>query len=142
VRGQPMPRDAKIDFADLDEDGDGKVTLDEFLGYYRRVGLTPIGISGIKTQKDAADAASEMLFKILDKNGDGLLTKDELADAWTILNKYDANDDELITPMEILGVEVTTPQVEEVRRPPPDGEQPPEDRGFFVFGRDESPRGV
>jgi len=144
VRGTPMAPDAKINIAEMDKDGDGKVSLERFIDYYREGGLTSITISGIKTEKDLSNEASEALFKILDKNGDGLLTKDEVADAWGMLAKYDVNDDELITPAEILGIDASMPAEPEFRRPPDPVENEPKDadRGFFVFGRDDSASGV
>jgi Ca2+-binding EF-hand superfamily protein len=144
IRGQPVSPDNKIKFEDFDDDGEGKVSPEKFLAYYRRAGLTSVFISGIKTQKDLANAASDALFKLLDKNGDGMLTKDELADAWESLMKYDSNDDELITPAEILGMDTSAPPAEDLPQvQPEDGtETQAEDRHFFVFGRNESPRGI
>ena len=144
VRVAPTGSDPKINFTDLDEDSDGKVSLEEFLSYYRRVGLTSVAISGIKTEKDMSDAASEALFKILDQSGDGVLTKEKADKAWTLLAKYDSNDDELITPAEIMGIDTAIPGNPGLVRPPPPQPDttPDSERRFFVFGRDDSPRGA
>jgi Ca2+-binding EF-hand superfamily protein len=65
------------------------VALDDLRGY--------IGGAG----GDNSDALNEALFKLLDTNGDGKLTKAKLLAAPAVLLKRDHNEDEMITPDEI-----------------------------------------
>jgi Ca2+-binding EF-hand superfamily protein len=56
------------------------------------------------------------LFKLLDRDGDGRLSKAELANAVNALRQVDANEDELLVPEELL----TTRVVEELAREVPE----------------------
>jgi Ca2+-binding EF-hand superfamily protein len=117
--------------AQLDTNGDGKVSRDELAAWFRRVGATPFQIptANARARDDLyeyrlklllaeeelraatgrvgrgysdPDAVNDALFKLLDTDGDGKLSKEELAAAPAVLLKRDRNDDEMITPDEIL----------------------------------------
>jgi Ca2+-binding EF-hand superfamily protein len=112
----------------LDANSDGKVTREELATYFRRVGATPFQVPESGRQDSASaqyrlaliaaerelllaqmggrgvansDSVNDALFKLLDTNGDGKLSKEELAAAPAVLMKRDRNDDEIVTPDEI-----------------------------------------
>jgi Ca2+-binding EF-hand superfamily protein len=57
---------------------------------------------GVGRRSGSRDDVNNALFKLLDTNGDGKLTRAKLAAAATVLMKLDRNDDEMIVPAEIL----------------------------------------
>ncbi len=88
-------------FAELDANKDGKVSLDEMKAYYKKGGFIPL-----QTQPDPeqglAQVVTDALFKHLDRDNDGKLSARELAEAEKSLAAVDANEDELITPEELV----------------------------------------
>jgi Ca2+-binding EF-hand superfamily protein len=98
---------------------DGKVTLAEFADYYRRNGAPPLRVvagqqANVQVRLFAAntgrliggppsaEALDAALFKALDADGDGKLSRAELAAASQVLQKLDLDDDEMITVPELL----------------------------------------
>jgi Ca2+-binding EF-hand superfamily protein len=92
-------------FNQMDADGDGKVTIDELARYYRRLGAGPLQMTNNVNfgAPFGGDALSDVLFKALDTNKDGKLSKAELDAAPEVLAKFDENDDELISVQELTG---------------------------------------
>ncbi len=92
-------------FENLDRDLDGKVSLAEFLRYYRQ---SPAGPVQVATAANGfvpgipQDSVSTMLFAMLDTDKDGKLSQSELAAAERVLHKYDLDDDERITIQELI----------------------------------------
>jgi Ca2+-binding EF-hand superfamily protein len=102
-------------FDDLDTDKDGKVTLAELTAYYKGRGLAPIQFHfdtkqgnpllqflGGGSREPSVGAIADAMFALLDTDHDGKLTPAELAAAPEVLLKKDENDDEMITPREVV----------------------------------------
>jgi Ca2+-binding EF-hand superfamily protein len=90
-----------VPFDKLDADGDGRVNRREFAAYYRRVPFDRPRVVVIPDRGKQA-ALTDALFRLLDRDGDGKLSKDELRAAAASLHKVDLNEDEWITPEELL----------------------------------------
>src|SRR5439155_1393716 len=101
-----------------DADGDGKVTRAEFAEYFRKNGGAAfqmaqrgsdntmyrrfaLDTTGTLPTMSQADALNKALFKLLDTDKDGKLSRKELAAAVGILLKKDADDDEMVTVAEL-----------------------------------------
>jgi Ca2+-binding EF-hand superfamily protein len=96
----PDPRRQVAPFADLDANKDGKVTPDEFMAYYHRTGFTALRPS-FSTNDQLASSVNDTLFKYLDTNRDGKLSKEELAQGPVLLRKLDIDEDEVWTAQEL-----------------------------------------
>jgi Ca2+-binding EF-hand superfamily protein len=92
---------AGADFRTADADRDGTVSRAELERYYRLGGAGPVTVIGAETRA-GGEALTAALFKLLDRDGDGRLSKAELADAVKSLRLADANEDELLVPEELL----------------------------------------
>ena len=79
----------------------GKVTREGLANYYRMSGVEPFR-SSYQDQSSRTEAVTEALFKHLDLNHDGKLSKEELLAATSSLSRLDLNDDEMIAVDEIL----------------------------------------
>jgi Ca2+-binding EF-hand superfamily protein len=102
--------------AALDTNGDGKVSLAELSAWYGANGLAPLTVRSNSGQAAVRgglallgrgadpdpDAVREAIFKILDTNGDGRLSKEELAAAPAVLLRLDDDQDEMITARELV----------------------------------------
>jgi Ca2+-binding EF-hand superfamily protein len=101
---QAIVNPGTVPFDDLDANSDGKVTREEFLRYYRRGAGGPVAlqpaVGGVGTTTDLVSAA---LFNALDTDKDGKLSKAELQAAERLLARFDQNDDELLSPAEVMG---------------------------------------
>lgn len=96
-------RDAPA-FEEFDRDRDKRVSLDEFLRYYRSSSAGPIQLVppfNRSIQSVSHNVLTEALYGLLDKNKDGKLARTEVEDAEKILRKFDADDDELLSLQEL-----------------------------------------
>jgi Ca2+-binding EF-hand superfamily protein len=110
-------------FAELDTDPkDGQVTRQELAAYYRRYGLQALRLT-VENQGEQRERLTEALFKYLDVDKDGKLSRDELLRAPTSLRKLDVDDDELLTRQELLLVANTPVVVMPVDNAMPPGVQ-------------------
>jgi Ca2+-binding EF-hand superfamily protein len=87
--------------ADLDSDKNGQVTLDELKAYYKKNGAQPVSVTMGPNRGDS-EALTEALYKYLDVNKDGKLSKEELAAAPDRLRRLDTDDDEMISVAELV----------------------------------------
>jgi Ca2+-binding EF-hand superfamily protein len=101
--------------ADLDTDKDGKVTLAELSAYYRTKGLLPFQVQiesgagdptlaflGVGGGEPSVAEVRAAIFNLLDTDGDGKLTRKELAAAPKVLLRMDEDEDEMITTRELV----------------------------------------
>jgi Ca2+-binding EF-hand superfamily protein len=110
--------------AAMDGNKDGKVSRDELAAYFRASNATPFQLQfggqdpfeqrrliarGGGGAMPSADTLNDALFKVLDADKDGKLSRSELLDAPALLSKLDADDDEVLTAQEV------------VQQPPPSG---------------------
>ena len=109
-------------FRAIDKGAGGKVTLAELKDYYRtnpdpafqfqfvqgQPAFAPSD-EAISRQAPTASSLAMAIFNRVDTNLDGKLSKDEFAMAATILNKLDTDDDEIVSHMEVMGVESASP---------------------------------
>jgi Ca2+-binding EF-hand superfamily protein len=78
-----------------------RVTHGDLRAYYARSTAGPLQARwGWRAR--SGDPISNALFRLLDANGDGKLTSGELKAAPRILNRLDADEDEVISPGEIM----------------------------------------
>ncbi len=117
----------------VDADGDGKITREEMAEYHREFSggaaqVQPFARTPIPPQVD------EALFRLLDTNKHGKLSKEELAAAAEVLFPLDQDRDELISPQEIApSLYAAGPQDPNAPVPPPPSMGRPAGRTASLF---------
>ncbi len=136
------PGAGQVDFAQLDSDRDGKVTLDEFKEFYRKNGAGPVVAQAgfAYFNPGGQDGLTDAVFNLLDTNKDGKLSRAELEAAEQVLMKYDGDDNELISQQE-LGLNGFA---QRFRRPVqvqlPGGRMAPQPSNLMLVARDDGRR--
>ncbi len=87
--------------ARMDKDGDGKVTFEEFANSYSMTAAQIIRAQPMQPDYNNNAAVTEAVFKLLDGNGDGKLTKDEVKAVEKLLTTRDADEDECLSAQEL-----------------------------------------
>jgi Ca2+-binding EF-hand superfamily protein len=87
--------------ADLDQDKDEKVTLAEFIDYYRTSPAGPIQFTPAP-QFGQNNLLTGQLFTTLDADRDGKLSEAEAKQALAKVERFDINDDEIVVSSELL----------------------------------------
>jgi Ca2+-binding EF-hand superfamily protein len=96
-------RNLAFDFTRCDTNKDGRVTRGELKEYYRRGGFTPVRL--VVEQPALRDlVVSAALFRHLGPDADGKLTEATVKRAEALLRKLDEDEDESITPAEVLSL--------------------------------------
>jgi Ca2+-binding EF-hand superfamily protein len=89
----------------LDLDRDRRVSFDEFAAYYKMAVTRTIMAYPPADEVPFNAQTTEALFKLLDLNGDGKLTKAEVTGFEALLATKDSDEDECLNLMELLGMD-------------------------------------
>lgn len=126
MNGVTVEPDAAPDFGDA-----MTVSREKFLRYYRDSGAGALQIEW-GWRPPAQDRLSDALFKQLDKDTDGALSREELNDAAAALHALDRDGDEIIRAVE-LDPSGMTPAFTFTFRASTDAQQVPHDFPFVIL---------
>ena len=123
---------------------DGKITRQEFLSFFKRIGLQPFLMlfqpnaaqpAANRQPRQVANTSDIPLFARLDTNGDGKLSADELTGTLRTLRKLDLDDDETISAAELSPI---NNQFAVQQSQQQSGVRTPSTSPFLGLGSDES----
>src|SRR5262245_57422065 len=95
------PDDAARTFTEIDIDQDGKISFDEFANYYTPSAARVIAAVPSPNRDTFADILSDELFKLIDTDKDGKLSRAELDAVEKLFATLDSDEDECLSAMEI-----------------------------------------
>lgn len=106
----PNPSNAPS-LAKLDANGDGKASFAEFVAYYKTATAKLVQAFPPQDEVPYNAQTTEALFKLMDANGDGKLTRAEVEGVQALLATKDADEDECLSVQELLGTNLFGQQV-------------------------------
>ncbi|WP_193376965.1 EF-hand domain-containing protein [Frigoriglobus tundricola] len=86
----------------MDKDGDGRVSFEEFVAYYNRTATQVLRAQPVQPDPNNGASVTEALFKLFDANGDGKLTRAEVAAVEGLIVTRDADEDECLDMAELV----------------------------------------
>lgn len=98
--GACFPPAGGADAKAADASGDGRIDRGELWNYYDR---RSVGLTAAAGRAPLSDRLTARLVERLDRDEDGKVSAAELDGAWKILVPLDLNEDELVSPGELLG---------------------------------------
>ncbi len=130
---QPTPQD-RPSLERLDTDRNGRVSFAEYVAYYTATTAGVFVPQQVLPDNVYSGAVTEAVFRLLDANGDGKLTEEEVKAAEKLLASHDADEDECLSLSELV------PSVSDARfgrpagrprQPVPPPQQPPPPHTLF-----------
>jgi len=130
----PVPRD-QPSLDRLDTDRNGRVSFAEYVAYYSATTAAAFAPQPALPDSPTHGAVTEALFKLLDANGDGKLSEEEVKATEKLLPSHDADEDECLSLAELV------PNLSDPRFGRPGGRagrpvpppQPPADQVFVLY---------
>jgi len=101
LQGSIGGRSNTMQIATLDTNKDGKVSKEEFRAYYRQYGMRALRFFNNNYQATQAKQINDSIYKRLDVEPTGKLTREKLAKLQTLLANLDENEDELLSVSEL-----------------------------------------
>ncbi|MDY3553154.1 EF-hand domain-containing protein [Gemmata sp. JC717] len=85
----------------LDRDGDAQVSFEEFIASYPRSAARLVRTLPVESDSAQNVAVTEAVFALLDADGNGQLTRDEVRRVEKFLATHDADEDECLSAQEL-----------------------------------------